>query len=93
MATQSEELASELTRHLCREWAVEAPREVEISIREKDGRKAFFLLNSGEDGARVKLPDGVFREVFSDKKVIGEIEIKGMDVLVLISEDKLESIK
>jgi beta-galactosidase len=90
LATQSEELASQLTTMLCGKYGgVDGMNngKVEISTRQKDGKKAYFLLNHNDWVEYVKLPEGKFREIISGKSVSGEIEVKAKDVVVLVNEE------
>jgi len=91
LATQSEELTSKLTKFLCEESGVTIMETgVEMSIRKKDDKKAYFLLNFKDEMTSVELPEGQFEEILNGKRVSGSIDIKGKDVAVLLQESRNE---
>lgn len=91
LATQSEELTSNLTKFLCGESGVTIMETgVEMSIRKKDDKKAYFLLNFKDEMTSVELPEGQFEEILNGKRVSGSIDIKGKDVAVLLQESRNE---
>jgi beta-galactosidase len=60
------------------------PAEVEVAVREKDGRTLLFLLNHGAQPATVFLPDGGrYRDHLGDDGLAGSLELPGYGVAIL----------
>jgi beta-galactosidase len=58
------------------------PESCEIAVREKSGKRYYFILNYGSDTATITVNQSM-HSLFADKAVQGRIEIEAYGVLVL----------
>ncbi|HEU5228425.1 MAG TPA: beta-galactosidase trimerization domain-containing protein, partial [Ktedonobacteraceae bacterium] len=84
------DLLGKLLRQLCQQAQVasvlETPAGIEATKRVRtDGRELLFLLNHSEQPQQVKLPAGTFTSLLDGRAVEGQIDVKGLDVVVLQS--------
>ena len=90
LATQGNEvLLNKLAQVLCKEAGVEpilqAPEGIEVTRRIRaDGREVYFLLNHTVNSVHVVLSASSFRSLLQNEMVEGQIEIAGLDVVVLL---------
>ncbi len=80
-----------LTALLCTQANVQpvlsAPSGVEVTKRvQADGKALYFLLNHTEQAQHITLPVGNFTSLLTNKKVEGQLEIAGVDAVVLLQE-------
>ncbi len=61
--------------------SMELPPGIFATVREKDGRKIFFVNNPHPDGRDVELP-GAFTDLMSGRKAEGTIKMKPFDVRI-----------
>ncbi|UUZ86720.1 Beta-galactosidase C-terminal domain [Paenibacillus sp. P26] len=61
----------------------EAPPEVEITHREKDGQPYTFVLNHSEDSRRIHLGEREWKDLLSGSAVSGEVELPARGVMIL----------
>jgi len=93
LATQSNnELLDALTRQLCKEANVQpvlaAPTGVEVTKRVRsDGKAVYFLLNHSVQAQQVTLPQGNFTSLLDGKSVAGQVDIAGVDAVVLLEQE------
>ncbi len=90
IATQGhDDLLAKLTQELCQVAQVspilETPEGVEATKRRRaDGRTLYFLLNHSDQTQRVKLPTGTFTSLLDGEKIEGEVEVKGVETVILL---------
>jgi beta-galactosidase len=66
------------------EAALATPAEVEVAVREKDGRRLLFLLNHGAQAAQVALPEGQrYRDHLAEGERSGALELPPHGVALL----------
>jgi beta-galactosidase len=89
IATQPDNvLLAKLAKELCHKADVkpvlQAPEGTEVTKRvQADGRAIYFLLNHTEQTHRVTLPSGTFISLLNKRNISTEVEIAGMDIVVL----------
>ncbi len=62
---------------------IQVPEEVEVSIREKDGKKFIFVINFSEAPSKISLKRS-YRELIKGEKMEGKITLDPFGVMVLI---------
>ncbi|HZO71859.1 MAG TPA: beta-galactosidase [Ktedonobacteraceae bacterium] len=84
------DLLGKLLRERCQQAHISpvlaTPTGIEATKRVRaDGRELFFLLNHTELAQQVKLPAGTFTSLLDGKTVEGSVDVKGLEVVVLLS--------
>lgn len=83
-----DKVLKQLIRGICRSRKVEGlfscQGEVEITVRENQNGKTYFLINHGTDTASVDLGKGYFGNLLNHHTMQGEIYIGAGDVMVLM---------
>lgn len=63
---------------------IEPPEGVEFVKKEKNGRHFYFLLNHSDSKRTVEIPEGLFRDLLTDKEFFGVVELEPKDVVILV---------
>lgn len=84
------DLLGKLVHELCQQAQIspvlETPTGIEATKRIRaDGRELLFLLNHTERAQQVKLPAGTFTSLLDGKAVEETVDVKGLEVVVLLS--------
>jgi beta-galactosidase len=81
-----------LMGRLCEQIGIQpllkAPDLVEVSSRQKDGKRFLFVLNHNEEPRTIELGDSMQTDLLSGKDVSGKIELAANGVLILESEQR-----
>jgi beta-galactosidase len=60
-----------------------APEEVEVTIRTDGHKSVYFILNRAPEPKKIVL-SGTYRDVFEDKEVEGQLEVEPFGVRILV---------
>ena len=88
IATQPDvNFRKEFLNYLCQRFnikpALEAPANVEVISRVKDGKEFIFVLNHKNETVQVPLPAGEYEDLLGLKSIRGECVLKPKDVAIL----------
>ena len=59
---------------------------VEVTVREKDGNKTFFVICQDPEGGSIDLGTDILTDMLTEKKLSGNIRLDFRNVLVLVKD-------
>jgi len=81
----SQEFYDSLMKQLLSEYSIKDivfPEEVEVNIREKDGRRFVFITNFSDKSVSIKIKRDM-RDLITDKYINGETELSPFGIMIL----------
>lgn len=83
-----EGLLEKLVLNYCEQFDIKAyvnvPKDVEVIQRSKDNRLFTFILNYGDETAKIELPEGAFyKDLLKDVSVKEFVEVRSKDICIL----------